>query len=218
MNNLKRLHLCAVFGAAILAMPGLPAAEPGPDAPRRPGPPPGDFGRGQRVLQGQPRAGGVPIEAVLTPDQRLAFRDEMNPQRERLRELEEKQATLRREFEEALFAEKLDEKLVREKSTAMAEVEAERSLIRARAFARIRPSMSEEQLERLKTMRADAGRGPRMAEGGFRRLQEGGPGPGPDDRGERPRRPRPPDAEDEREVLPPPAPPRPPASPAPAPR
>jgi hypothetical protein len=164
-------------------------------------------------MQGQPRPGGFPIEAVFTPEQRMEFRDEMSPHREKLRELEEKQATLRREFEEALFADKLDEKLVREKSTAMAEVEAERSLIRARAFAKIRPSLSEEQLERLKNMRADVGRGPRMVDGGFRRVQEGGPRP--DDRLERPRRPRPPEGEDERDVLPPPAPPRPPAPPAP---
>ena len=142
----------------------------------------------------------------------MEFRDEMSPHREKLRELEEKQATLRREFDEALFADKLDEKIVREKSVAMAEIEAERSLIRARAFAKIRPSLSEEQLERLKTMRADAARGPRMVDGGFRRVQEGGP----DDRLDRPRRPRPP--EGELDVLPPPAPPRPPAPPAPAPK
>jgi hypothetical protein len=166
-------------------------------------------------MQGQPRPGGFPVEAVLTPEQRMDFRDEMIPHREKLRELEEKQATLRREFEEALFADKLDEKQVREKSAAMAEVEAERSLIRARAFAKIRPSLTDEQLERLKTMRAEAGRVQRMGgDGGFRRFQEGGPGP--DDRFDRPRRPRPP--EGELDVLPPPAPPRSPAPPAPAPK
>jgi Spy/CpxP family protein refolding chaperone len=215
MNTLKYLNLCVVFGAVVLAAPAQPAGEQGPDAPRRPGPP-GEGGRGQRMMQVQPRPGGFPIEAVLTPEQRMEFRDEMSPHREKLRELEEKQGTLRREFEEALFAEKLDEKTVREKSAAMAEVEAERSLIRARAFAKIRPSLSEDQLERLKMMRADAGRGPRMVDGGFRRVQEGGPGP--DDRLERPRRPRPPEGENERDVLPPPAPPRPPAPPAPAPK
>lgn len=199
MNTLKCLTLCVVFGAVVLAAPAQPAGEPGPDVPRRPGPP-GEGGRGQRAMQGQPRPGGVPIEAVLTPEQRMEFRDEMSPHREKLRELEEKQGTLRREFEEALFAEKLDEKTVREKSAAMAEIEAERSLIRARAFAKIRPSLTEEQLERLERMRAEAGRAQRMGpDGGFRR-------------------PRPPEGEDEREVLPPPAPPRPPAPPAPAPK
>ena len=211
MNTLKCLNLCLALGTAVLAASAQPVPEQGPDAPRRPGPP-GEGGRGPRMMQVQPRPGGFPIEAVLTPEQRMEFRDEMSPHREKLRELEEKQATLRREFDEALFADKLDEKTVREKSVAMAEIEAERSLIRARAFAKIRPSLSEEQLERLKTMRAETGRGPRMVDGGFRRVQEGGP----DDRLDRPRRPRPP--EGELDVLPPPAPPRPPAPPAPAPK
>jgi Spy/CpxP family protein refolding chaperone len=213
VNTLKCLNLCLVLGTAVLAASAQPVPEQGPDAPRRPGPP-GEGGRGQRMMQVQPRPVGVPVEVVLTPEQRMEFRDEMSPHREKLRELEEKQGRLRREFEEALFADKLDEKIVREKSAAMAEIEAERSLIRARAFAKIRPSLSEEQLERLKAMRADAGRGPRMVDGDFRRVQDGGPGP--DDRLDRPRRPRPP--EGELDVLPPPAPPRPPTPPAPAPK
>ena len=74
----------------------------------------------------------------------------------------------------------------------------ERSLIRARAFAKVRPTLSEEQLERLKNMRAEAGRMNRPGEGGFR--------PPP----QQPRPGRPPEGRENEDVLPPPRPPAPP--------
>lgn len=140
------------------------------------------------------------MESILTEDQREKFGEEMSAQREKTRELNEKFMKLRREIDQALFAEKLDEKLVREKSMELAEVELERSLIRARAFAKIRPSLSQEQLERLKELRSEMGRGPQGGPGGFR-----GPGDGP-----RPgqRRPGPGDGGGDNDVLPPPNPPK----------
>jgi Spy/CpxP family protein refolding chaperone len=206
--------LTAVFSTLVIQ-----AAEPNPDAPRdprpvdnlrierRPGPP------GERMMGAQPRGGGLPIESVLNEEQRAEFRDEMQAHREEFRELEQKAARLRREYDEALFAEKLDEKLVREKSAALAEVDAERALIRARAFAKVRPSLSEEQLERLRNLRADMQRDMRPQPGGFRGPRDG---EGQfDNRPDRPRRPRPPGDDDGGVGLPPPAPPQPPPAPAP---
>ena len=206
--------LTAVFSAVLLQ-----AAEPNPDAPR--GPRPVDNLRverrpgapGERMAGVQPRGGGLPVEIVLNEEQRAEFREEMQAHREDFRELEQRAARLRREYDEALFAEELDEKLVREKSSALAEIDAERALIRARAFAKVRPSLSEEQLERLRNLRADLQREMRPPPGGFRGPRDG---EGQfDNRPDRPRRPRPPGDDDSGVGLPPPAPPQPPPAPAP---
>jgi CHASE1-domain containing sensor protein len=101
---------------------------------------------------------------------------------------------LRRELDEALFGEKLDEGLVRRKTAELSELDAERSLIRARAFAKVRPTLTEEQLERLKNMRAETGRMNRPGEGGFRQPQV------------QPRPGRPPQEREGEDVLPPPRP------------
>jgi heavy-metal resistance protein len=180
------------------------------------------------MLPGGP--GVLPVERVLNDEQRRVFREEMQSQRERLKELNEKASKLRPELDEALFAEKLDEKLVRDKVAALAELEADRSLIRARALAKVRPTLSEEQLTRLKNLRAELARegfrGP--ADGRFRGPPEGGfrgppqdfRGPGEGDRppGDRPGPVRPPRRpggfdREERDPLPPPTSPPPPPPP-----
>jgi len=183
------------------ATPLVTAAEPAPEGPRRPGNPPDDGPRGPRPFPGQFQGqgpmmgggGGVPVEAVLNQEQRMQFGEETQGQREKMRDLNEKSMRLRRELDEALFGEKLDESLVRKKITELSELEAERSLIRARAFAKVRPTLTEEQLERLKNMRADMGRMNRPGEGGFRQPQ--------------PRPFRPPEGRENEDVLPPPRPP-----------
>ena len=139
----------------------------------------------------------MPVESILDQEQRMKFGEEMQGQRDKMRELNEKSIRLRRELDEALFGEKLDEGIVRKKTTELSELEAERSLIRARAFAKVRPTLTEEQLERLKNMRAESGRMNRPGEGGFRQSQP------------QQRPPRPPEGLNE-DVLPPPRPAAPP--------
>jgi Spy/CpxP family protein refolding chaperone len=89
-------------------------------------------------------------EQILTPEQRQQLREALEEERDRLAELDRKLVQARRELEEIVTAEKLNEAALRQKATAIGELEGERSLIRARAFATIRPSLSAEQLERLK--------------------------------------------------------------------
>ena len=173
--------------------PRPPGGPVGPGAPGEPGGP-----RGQRFGQMQLRGGmgGLPIESVLDDGQRAEFRQAMNGQRDKLRELEEKNMKLRRQLDEAMLAKELDEKEVRRLSLALSEIEADRAVMRARAFAKVRPSLTEEQLERLKNLRADMGPGMRPGEGGFRPIPQ--------------RQFRPPVDREPDDVLPPPAPPRPP--------
>jgi Spy/CpxP family protein refolding chaperone len=143
--------------------------------------------------------GGFPIEMVLDEEQRAEFREAMDGQRDKLRELDEKNMKLRRQLDEAMLAKELDEKEVRRLSLALAEIEADRTVLRARAFAKVRPSLTDEQLERLKNLRAEMGPGMRPGEGGFRQFPQ--------------RQPRPPADREAEDVLPPPAPPRPPDKP-----
>jgi len=220
MKTSRRNLSLLILSASLIGSNLLPAAEGDapPAPPRRPaqgaeGQGPGP--RGPRFQQGQfqpggfqqGRGGGMPMEAILTEDQREKFVEEMFAQREKNRQLnpDEKFMKLRRELDQALFGEKLDEELVRKKSLELAEVDLERSLIRARAFAKIRPSLSPEQLERLKEVRSDMGRGPQGGQGGEFRGPPDGVRPG----GRRPQ--GPPQAEGGDDVLPPPRPPAPPA-------
>ena len=215
-TSLRNLSLLAL-SASLMGSNLLPAAEAEapPAPPRRPaqgaeGQGPGP--RGPRFQQGQFQpggfqqgrgGGGMPMEAILTEEQREKFVEEMFAQREKNRQLnpDEKYMKLRRELDQALFGEKLDEELVRKKSMELAEVDLERSLIRARAFAKIRPSLTPEQLERLKEMRSETGRGPQGGQGGEFRGPPDGVRPG----GRRPQ--GPPQAEGGDDVLPPPRPP-----------
>lgn len=212
MNPRTRIISVLVLAATLAgALDAFPADEEAPNPRRRPqvggedqrpGP------RGPRFQQGQfqpggfqgGRPGGMGFEAVLTEEQREKFGDEMFAQRQRMRELNESFGKLRRELDEAMVAEKLDESLVRQKSKELSEIEVERALIRARAFAKIRPMLSQEQMARLKEMRAEMGRGPQGGPGEFRGPQEGGR------QGQR--RPQgPPAGEGGDDVLPPPRPP-----------
>lgn len=208
MKQTSSLSLLLLTAFALLSVAVLPAADPPPppDAPRRPGSP-GGAPPGQRfpVNPMNRGGGGFPVERVLNEEQREQFREELQTQRSRMRELDEKGAMLRREYEEALFAEKLDEKLVREKAVALGELDADRALIRARAFAKIRPSLSQEQTERLRMLRAEPRDGG-PPEADFRRPRPGQPIPR--ERLDRPR-PRQP-GEAEGDPLPPPRPPPPP--------
>jgi Spy/CpxP family protein refolding chaperone len=143
--------------------------------------------------QFQGGGGGVPpVESILDREQRMKFSEEMRNHRERVRELNEKSALLRRELNEALFGDILDEGVVRKKSAELSELEAERSLIRARAFAKVRPSLTEQQLERLEVLRSEMGRVNPPGEDGFRQPQ--------------PRPFRPPESRENEDVLPPPRP------------
>lgn len=211
MNAVRKIAIAFVLAAAFGVTREVAAAdEQSPNPLRRaqaggegqgPGP------RGPRFQQGQfqprgfqaGRAGGMGFESVLTEEQREKLGEEMFNHRQQARELNERFGRLRRELDEAMFAERLDEALVREKSKELAEIDVERSLMRARAFAKIRPMLSEEQLSRIKEMRGEMGRGPAGGPDGFRGPREGD---GPVQ--QRFQRPRSADAGDD--VLPPPRP------------
>ena len=56
----------------------------------------------------------------------------------------------RQELQEAIHAEKIDEQVIRDKAADVGKIEGNLAVIRAKAFAKIRPSLTPEQLARMK--------------------------------------------------------------------
>lgn len=156
MNLRNPFLILALSMATVATSAGQAPTEPRDLRPdRRPQPPI------QQRDAGMPpgrMAGAVDFMRILNEEQREAFRQAMQSTRSRLREIEEQIPQLRREIEESVFAMKLDEESIRQKTRALADLETDRTLLRARAMAAIRPSLSEDQLRQIKAALANLGR------------------------------------------------------------
>jgi Spy/CpxP family protein refolding chaperone len=110
---------------------------------------------------------------ILTEEQREQVRQIMMEHRAQQRDLDERIQRLQREIEQVVFGERLNEDALRGKARELADAEAERTLFRARVIARIRSTLTEEQIERLKQVWAAAPRlrgRAQMADGPGRRF------------------------------------------------
>ena len=90
------------------------------------------------------------VQRVLTEEQRTSLRSAMEAQREKSRELEEKMRDARRELLKASVLDKFAEDAVRSKALEVAKLEAELTVLRAKAFSEMKPALSQEQIEELK--------------------------------------------------------------------
>jgi uncharacterized membrane protein len=109
--------------------------------------------RTERLILGGPEVGLMPVfSRVLTEAQRTSLRKAMETQRDKTRVLEEKIRKARKEVVAASFAEPFDENAVRAKALAAAKLEADLEVMRAKAFAQMKPPPSAEQVEKLKTL------------------------------------------------------------------
>ena len=160
-RNAAAALLAALLGS-VIATPAQPDKNNSPE--RRP-PAGEDPARGQRP----PMAGGPAgrfgpgldrLMAILTDEQRASVREAMEVQREKMRDLEEKLRDMRKDLLVAGLTEKFDEDSVRRKALAAAKVEAELTVLRAKAFSQMRPPLSPEQLEKLKALPAGRGEDP----------------------------------------------------------
>lgn len=137
------------IGAILLGSTLLSSAQPAPE--RGPGGPQagGEFRRGQR----QP-ARAVPgldrIFAVLDLEQRTSLRDALQTKGEKMRTVEEKLREARKDLLERCVAENFDEKAIRDKAVEVGKLEAERTVLFAEAFSKVRPRLTEEQLKKIK--------------------------------------------------------------------
>lgn len=146
---------------AVLALP-LTAAEPRPKSADRPA----------RPEQAGPRGRGG-FARILTDEQREQVRQMMLEHREELRNLDQRVQRLQREIEQEVFARQPNEDALRDKAQSLAQAEAERTLFRARVIARIRPTLTNDQVEQLKRVWAAV---PRMGRPGRMADQPGRPG------------------------------------------
>jgi len=207
----KSLTLATAAGALLAASLALaqneprrerpPGDQPPPEGARRPG---GDRPQTERPQGDRPgefrgRPDGAPLN--LTEEQREVMRAAMEANRDEMQEINERMRDARRGLQEATFAEKFNLDTVKARARDVAEVQAEMSVLQAKVFAKLRPKLTAEQIERLKNLppefalRGGMGFGGPGGPGGPGGFRPGGPdGPRPD--GQRvnpddaPRRPR----------------------------
>jgi Spy/CpxP family protein refolding chaperone len=116
------------------------AVAPAQNQPRRPLP----LAAGERFF--------TALNRVLTVEQRQSLRAALEPQRDKIPVLEEKVRASRRALLDAAVGGKFDENLVRQSAEASAGVEAELTVIYARALSQMRPPLSTQQLQQLKNI------------------------------------------------------------------
>lgn len=94
--------------------------------------------------------------SVLTEAQRNSYMEAMKANRDKLMELRMQVNSMQREIFEATLTNKWDENLIREKAMAQARIEAEMTVLNAKAFSEIQPPLTTEQIEKLKAPPAPA--------------------------------------------------------------
>ena len=120
--------LCAAIGAESVRPTNTPPATVSSPQPFRPGfNPAGDF----------------------TEEQSRAYRQALEGSREQMGSLWQKLRVSRRDLEELVKAEKLDENAVRAKAAEIGRTEGDLALGKAKILAQLRPLFSPEQLDRL---------------------------------------------------------------------
>ena len=138
--------LAALLATGLLGAFVLPAAEAPPrerPAERGAGAGPGAGGAGA--------AAGMRGAAMLDERQREVIREAAQPYREELRKLDEQLAAAQRELFKAMLAEKPEEKVMRAKAEAVAKIQVEQTLLRAKIVAAVVPTLKPEQREQLQT-------------------------------------------------------------------
>jgi Spy/CpxP family protein refolding chaperone len=103
-------------------------------------------GAGARVSPGFER-----VLSVLTDEQRASIREALAADREKVRDLEQKIRESRKVLFELGLREKFDEAAVREKAAEAAKLDTEMTVLRVKAISKIRPLLTAEQIEKIKT-------------------------------------------------------------------
>lgn len=137
--------LAALLGGSLLA---LAQPTPGEKPANRPAPP--REGPLQQRLQALAPRGDFAAFRVLTEEQRASLRQTMQNQREQMRGFEEKLRLARKEMIATGLAEKFDEDAVRRQALEVGKLEAELTVLRAKALAQVKPPLSAEQIEQIK--------------------------------------------------------------------
>jgi Spy/CpxP family protein refolding chaperone len=89
----------------------------------------------------------------LDDKQNELLREAMQAENDELRKLSEKLQAAQKEFVKVVIAEKYDEKAVREKADAISKIQTEITILRAKAFATLSPTLKPEQRDALENSR-----------------------------------------------------------------
>lgn len=127
-------------------------------------------------------------DTSLTEEQRKAVREAAQAIRRENRQLFEKLGRARRELEQAVFAPAPDEAAITARAAEVGRIEGELAVARARHIARLRPRLTPDQLERLKSLRgeldsAERFRRPQVKDKPASESTPGPSGPGTSDAG-----------------------------------
>lgn len=159
-SNLVKITLMLL---AVSTLDGFAQSDSDARPPRRAARPEGDQPQPERQFQppggGQfrPQAGvmgglaGLQVMRVLTEEQRQSMRDALQDQREKMQPIEQQLREARKDILAAGLGEKFDETAVREKALKIAKLEAELTVLRAKALSHIKPPLSAEQIEQIKS-------------------------------------------------------------------
>ncbi len=88
---------------------------------------------------------------VLDEQQRTLLREAMQKHRDEMLALDETLRAAQKELVKATVAEKPDEKLIREKADAMAKIQSDQTVLRAKIFAVVAPTLKPEQREQIES-------------------------------------------------------------------
>jgi len=114
--------------------------------------------------QRQPGARGGPRGGFGLDEQQMqTFRDAVGKERDALQKLDEKLREAQKELLKVVVADKFDEKVVKEKAEAVAKIQTEMLMIRAKALSTVAPTLKDDQ----KTQLVDGRFGAMMLQGGF---------------------------------------------------
>ncbi len=140
----------ALATAVWLHSPPTAFAQPDPGAPNHRPPPAGLDRRGVRPQPGfQPDRAVPMLERVLTGEQRESLHAALESQRDSMRKLEGKIREARQALMQASLAEKFDEDMVHAKAIKVGKLEAKLAVLRAKAVSKVRPPLSQAQIERI---------------------------------------------------------------------
>jgi Spy/CpxP family protein refolding chaperone len=121
--------------------------------PEKPARRPAAAGATRTLRAGQAGAGAgglLALERVLTDEQREALREHMKAGGKELREGQQELMKLRRELQEAVLSGKATASVIKEKTEAIAKLDAEQLGARMTALSKIAATLTDEQREKLK--------------------------------------------------------------------
>ncbi len=118
----------------------------------------------------RPAAAGGPAayERVLTEGQREVFREHLQAHARELRAGQLELAKLRRELQESVLNAKASASFIKEKTEAIAKLDAAQLRVRMAALSQIAPTLTEDQREKLKSVGEDIRAGRPGLAGGLR--------------------------------------------------